>query len=227
MAGYSFSKAQRYAVYTAHREQCWMCDEPLALTECVVDHLLPERLSGSRELPSALAAFGLGADFKLNSYANWVPAHGRCNEKKGGRTFRPTPLIQNWLELAGERATRAEALELKFRSKRSLAMAIEQVEEANETGSLSEEDRNRLEAIIRQEHDENREPAERGKPFFLAPWLRVISEDHTGYLLQGPRMAGRRPKGDRLHASWDCPYCGPTGWNGTRCITCGRMIDPD
>jgi hypothetical protein len=72
-----------------------------------VDHILPESLLQDRSaLKAALTDFGLPLDFELNSFENWLPAHGLCNTTKRQHVFRPTPIIQVWIDRA---RTKAEA----------------------------------------------------------------------------------------------------------------------
>lgn len=76
-----------------------------------VDHLLPERLLDDTKAKSeAISSFALPQDFDLNSFANWLPAHATCNNKKRGHVFRPTPLIQIHVDRARERASKAKSI---------------------------------------------------------------------------------------------------------------------
>jgi hypothetical protein len=230
LSEYKFSAAQRYAVFTVHRERCWLCDEPLSLSEMTVDHILPEAIDGSEQLARTVTLLGLPADFKINSYENWMPAHRRCNEIKGQTIFSPSPLIQTRLESAIKNAAKAREIEQKFVSKRKIDRAIELIIAAHERDLLSNSSRNRLRVLENEVvsfHESNRSPEQSGKPLLLAPWLKIIREDTSGLLLQGPAGVGRRPHGENLHPSWDCPRCGPTGWNGVRCVSCGMMDDGD
>jgi hypothetical protein len=43
---YNFSPAERYAVWTAHGEKCYICTRPIDLKTMEVDHLVPESLIG-------------------------------------------------------------------------------------------------------------------------------------------------------------------------------------
>lgn len=123
MATYAFTPAERWAVFTTHRGKCWLCYEPVNFADMAVDHILPEFLSGD-QLNAALTAFGLPSDFELNSFENWLPAHGPCNSLKGSRVFQPTPLIQEWIERAREKADAARAARDKSRSTKEIEKAI-------------------------------------------------------------------------------------------------------
>ncbi len=231
MARYKFSAAERYAVFTVHNEKCWLCGEPIGLLETEVDHVIPETLIGNAALATVLTGLGLQADFEINSFANWMPAHRRCNGEKSDTVFRSSPLIQLKLQSAIDRADRAEALYDEYLSDRKISRAINILLAAQEFGGFAERHKKMMERLIttvEQEHEPNREQEERGKPLFLAPWLEVVHEDERWITLRGPGgLVGMRPKTEQLHPSWDCPRCGFTGWNGARCISCGMLDDGD
>ena len=227
MSDYNFSHGERYAIFTVHRERCWLCDEPLFLSEMEVDHIIPESIEPPA-LKSAVLEFGLPAAFSVNSFENWMPAHRKCNQLKRGSVFRPSPLIQNRLEVAAQRATRARDLLSAYITKGNIDKALQQLLVAKENDQLTEDHREGLISLVGQFHEGNRANEARGTPFLLAPWLTNVGEDDRFLFLRGPGgMVGARPKGDNLHISWDCPNCGITAWNGVRCVACGMMDDGD
>lgn len=228
MAAYNFSRAERYAVFTVHHERCWLCDLPVSLLEMEIDHIIPEHLEeDSKALAGVLHELGLPETFRLNSFENWMPAHRRCNEIKSGLVFRPSPLIQARLQIAIRRAERARTLAERYIRDGRIDRAISDILIAEEKGSLSTDHKKALSSLF-PVHDHNRELEDRGKPFEIAPWLTLVSEDANWFHFKGPGgMVGSRPKGDKLHISWDCPRCGPTAWNGVKCVICGQMDDGD
>lgn len=228
MAKRNFTTQERYAVWTSHGEKCWICQTPLAYREMHVDHIIPETLEGKPELAKVIREFALPKTFDLNSWANWMPAHGPCNVQKRAHVFNPSPLIQSVLERSIKKAPEVKALYDKRMRERSLDLAFDEILEAVERGEIGPDRVSQISELVRLKHEPNREPEMAGKPIMLGPGLTVLQEDERHYLLQGPGgMVGVRPKGDRLDSSWDCPYCGFTGWNGTRCIRCGQFIDPE
>ena len=231
MSAYRFSNAERYAVFTAHAERCWICGEPVGLLDMEVDHVVPEALAGTPELADALELLGLPADFGLNQFGNWMPAHRQCNRFKSDTVLQPSPLIQMVLQKAIAKVARAEELHDGYVTDRGIGMAINKLLAAHEEGGIDERHRRLMaplvEAIAR-DHERSREVERRGKPLFLAGWLEVVAENDRMLTLRGPGgLVGVRPKANRLDPSWDCPRCGVTGWNGARCITCGMLDDGD
>ncbi|PTE08822.1 hypothetical protein C9427_19390 [Mesorhizobium helmanticense] len=83
------------AVYTAHGEKCYICTRPVDFQSMQVDHIIPETLLDNADvLAKVLKIFNLPESFKIDSYENWMPCCGPCNNKKKARVFGPTPLIQ-------------------------------------------------------------------------------------------------------------------------------------
>ena len=92
---------------------------------CAFDHILPEHLLNDwDQLQRILAQFGLPTDFDLNSFENWLPAYGPCNRKKRGHVFRPTPIIQLYLDRARDRAPVARKEVEKTRSDQEIGKAL-------------------------------------------------------------------------------------------------------
>ena len=215
-------------MWTVHGERCWLCRQPMNYAEMHIDHIIPESLENSKELKEVLDEFGLPSNFSLNGWGNWMPAHGPCNVDKKEHVFEPAPIVLKQIDVALRKSNEAQKIHDKFLTDRKLETAFAQVMQAFEDGGLSESQLMELAKAAAREHAPNRAPEMRDQPVMLAPGLTVLSEDDHRYILQGPSgMTGFRPKGDNLHYTWHCPNCGITGWNGTRCIRCGWLIDPD
>ncbi len=255
MSKYAFSQAERHAIWTVHRERCWLCNEPVSLSEVCIDHIIPESLEGTDRLAPILKEYGLRADFNLNQPGNWLPAHARCNAEKKAQVYKPSILMQGRIERALEKAADVERVRDNFGSARGIGRSLVQLYAAWEKGTLKDDHISQLKefvstvtaempedgrvvptsddpailyAEIVKRQDEVRGDSERGRPVLLGPGLEVVGEDHSFLYLRGRTgITGYRPKGAKIDISFDCPFCGPTGWNGTRCIQCGQMIDPD
>lgn len=226
MAKYVFTNSERYAVFTAQGEKCWLCREPVSLSDMHIDHVVPESLTED-ELATARAALQLPAGFAVNSFSNWAPAHPKCNQGKGAFVFDFTPNFELALNRIRSKAERAQEIHDEYVTDRKTSLAMSQLLAAIEIGTLKPGQWDRLIAETAAYIEAHREPEAKGKPIHFAPWLEVVA-DQDGYLmLRGPAGIGMRPKGEHLDPSWDCPRCGPTAWNGTRCVTCGQMDDGD
>lgn len=112
-----FAYDEKYAVWKCNGSRCWYCTEPLQLWETTVDHVLPEwLLQNDVARARILSEYGLRQDFAINSYANWLPCHDRCNRKKGAKTLKFVPGHQVILEHLIGRAPHAERLARSVRS---------------------------------------------------------------------------------------------------------------
>jgi len=226
MAKYSFSDAQRFAIYVTHGEKCYLCSQPIDLSSMQVDHIIPESLlSDKDELEKALVSFGLSLDFDLNNYSNWMPSCGPCNRKKLATVFNPTPLIQAILQQAAEKSGKAQELAEKTVTRRQVMRALNVLKQANEAGELGDEIIQELQPLIEYQVEE-RVPNLQGESIKLAPLYEVLSEHNGMKIIKGPYGIGARPSGENVHSSFNCPVCGSSGaWSGARCVVCGEMSD--
>lgn len=103
-----FSSAERYAVWTAHREKCWLFGGGVSLGEM---------LEGTPRLAQVVTDLGRPENFNVNSYENWAQAHFGCNGDKSDVVFEPSPLIQAWLQKAAARAEKARESEARFQDR--------------------------------------------------------------------------------------------------------------
>jgi len=226
MSRYQFTAAQRYAIFTVHGERCYLNGCLINLKTMQVDHIIPESLQDHPDqLGEVLRVLGRPKDFNLNSYENWLPACGPCNNRKRSRIFSPSPLIQIELDRAQEKASRVGRLAEKAVRDRDVATALNTLERAAEREDLDDEALAQLAALI-PFHRENRAEEAKGEPIRLTPLYEVLSEDGFRKVVRGPYGIGARPVGSHIDASWNCPTCGSIGaWSGARCVICGEMSD--
>lgn len=226
MSKYSFSHAQRFAVYVTHDEKCYMCNRPLDLKTMEVDHVIPESLVDVPDrLQKVFESLGRPADFDVNSYANWLPACRPCNGKKLATVFEPSLLIQLNLQRATDRADKARHFEQRTVSRKEITKALNLLERMNEAGELDEEIKKSLQPLVVFQ-EEQRSPELVGQSIRLTPLFEVLSEKDGLRLVRGSYGVGGCPIGPQVHSSFDCPNCGNIGaWSGARCVICGQMDD--
>ena len=223
MSTYKFSPAERAAIYSTHGEKCYLCSKPLNLKTMEVDHVIPESLlKKPAELQAALKAFGLPADFDLNSFANWLPACSPCNGTKNDLVFEPTPIVQVYLQRAIARAVDAQALAAETVTERKIANALNVLERARDDGKLDDEVIQTLSEFISR----HRQPDLSGQPIRLSPLYEIITEHNGTQLVRGPYGVGGRPAIRDPHSSFSCPNCRSiAAWNGAPCVICGELND--
>ena len=211
-----------------------------------VDHIIPEQLLGDpKRLKEVLERFGLLNDFDLNSYENWLPSCGPCNQSKGTKLFNPAPNIEFVLKRAAGKAGTARKLEAKAVSDAKLAQAINEINRAVESATLEEKHVNAIIASFREHSPELLKGVYEGyssgrgdimglayqrfKPakIPLTPFHTVVMEDEWKVVVSTPYGTGIMPKGDKIDGGIRCGFCGSFGpWNGARCLSCG-MLDDD
>lgn len=224
MSQYQFSAAQRYAVFTVHGERCYLSGCLINMKTMQVDHVIPESLLDYPDrLKEALRVLGLPDGFDLNSYANWLPACGPCNNRKRSRVFSPSPMIQLELDRAKEKADAVRKLVDKVVKEREIAAALNTIERAAEQEELGTDALTQLSALIAF-HKENRAEETKGEPIRFTSLYEVLSDDGYKKIVKGRYGIGARPTGTFIDASWNCPTCGSIGaWSGARCVICGEM----
>jgi hypothetical protein len=198
-----------------------MCHEPVEYKSLQVDHLIPGHLESDRkELARVTQLFGLPDTFEIQSFENWMPACSACNGKKLGRVFQPTPIVQEHLERAREKAEIArkacERVEADARSAEVLTI----IESGVKEGTIGRQD---LEHLIKTLSDE-----ERIEFTESIATDKAIEREFGIKMAQGPYGHGYVPISKFPHASFFCGHCGSLGpWNGARCMTCGMLDDGD
>lgn len=230
MSKQNLSTAQRQAIWTVHGERCYLCHQLCVFSDTEIDHVIPERLVGTDELPQILEALGLDAAFNLLSYENFLPSHRGCNRRKSGRAFNPSPIIQHEIERAIEKKTLVEKLIEKMDKKLKKDKVFADALILIEAGEIDEKDIRLLqeaELSLREINAPFREPDRTDQPLMLSPQLQIIHQDEHRTIVKHPsgRVGHTAPVGKGSHWSWSCPNCGVTGWSGAMCIQCGMMSD--
>lgn len=224
MSGYKFTAAQRFAVYTVHGAVCYLNGEPLYLKAMRVDHVLPRSLKDDRErLSMVLKEYGLPDDFDVDSFENWLPTCDPCNSAKYKEPFRPTPIIQRYIDRARAKAPEAKALAERVVTNQAISKALNTIEMAIDQAQF---DPNALEPLIKlyEEHQQQAQVQE----FRVTPQFTILHEREGYRIVQTQYGVGYMPSQDTAHFSSPCPHCGDyTAWSGARCLGCGHLIEVD
>lgn len=84
-----FSSIERYAIWATHGQRCWLCTAPLLFEQVTIDHFFPKWLmEDDEEKAKILAEYSIPADFNIDDFENWLPAHAACNSAKGKKAPR-------------------------------------------------------------------------------------------------------------------------------------------
>ncbi|WAJ28036.1 hypothetical protein [Antarcticirhabdus aurantiaca] len=207
-----------------------------------IDHVVPEHLlEKPEELKSYLEDLGLPADFKLNSYENWLPSCANCNNAKRGSKFKPAPIYLASLERASKKADKCRKIAAATVRDADIAKALSYLERA--AASETNFDYSLLKPLFMAFCEANPEAmramhkrTDPGKIEFIthleqppelaiAPNLTVRFGDGI-HIVTTPLGTGYVPKHETPHSSFYCGSCGSLGpWNGARCLSCGMLND--
>ena len=223
MSGYKFTAAQRFAVYTVHGAVCYLNGEPLYLKSMRIDHVIPRSLKGDRErLSAVLKEYGLPGDFDLNSFENWLPTCDPCNSAKYKEPFRPTLIVQRYIDRARARAAETEALAKRVVRDQAISKALNTVEMAIDQGQLDLTDLRPLLELY-EEHQRRAQVRE----FRVTPQFTILHE-REGYRLVQTNYGIELMTPSTTNLSARCPNCGSNDmWNGPRCLNCGQEVGGD
>lgn len=146
MSQYVFSPVKRLTIFLEHGDRCYLNGEPLDLETMQVDHILPEYLADDPvKLSKILAEYGLPPTFDLNSYENWLPSCGPCNNKKSGRVFNAAPILLVHFDKARNKADACRKREAKSVGNAALMKSIGHLMAGLHSGDL---DKDKLKPLV-------------------------------------------------------------------------------
>lgn len=141
MSQYKFSDAEKYAVWKHNQERCWLCHRPLALRDCVVDHVLPESLLWNKDKQiEAFTMYNLSKEFNINGFENWLPAHNWCNCKKSDHLMQYSGLMQGCIETLIKRAPVVKRMAERLASGKAKSFVLGKLSACMESGEITTED---------------------------------------------------------------------------------------
>jgi len=229
MKKHAFTHIERYAVWVSHDQICYICRKPLLLEDATCDHVIPEHLlEKPEELSSILKKYGLESDFEINDFNNWMPSHLRCNQEKGSKPFRDSPRIQLILDELIHDSEKVRDIARRFIKNSKKDLILTQLMSGLDSGTITQGDIEKLFPKGRPTEDEDVMTLYEQVCLHVDPqrWKLVGSSDIA--TVTDGKFRGITPVSQCPHNSWQCPYCGHYGpWNGTRCMTCGMMSDPN
>ena len=164
-----------------------------------VDHVIPESLIGSLDLPGILKSLGRPSDFNLNDYENWLPSCRRCNGEKSNLVFEPAPIILVRLQKLADKKIKAVKMASDIVSKRKVKLALNTLLRARDADQLSADEIEEIQPLI-DYHLSNTDRVATDQPFKLRPAYEVLFDDGNTRTIKGPFGIGGGP----THASQGC-----------------------
>ncbi len=229
MSNYAFNQRERHAVYTVHRQRCYVCGQALTMKTVQIDHVVPKHVGhDAQRLKEVCDDLGLPADFDVNSYENWLPACAECNGKKREMVWKPSLLAQVVLQRAVERAPKAREVASRLVSDRKIASAVAVLAAADEDDELPDDTKEQLrpllEAYVQDRAEENADDPVRVTPNYTVPLYEILSDDGRIVTVKGPYGVGGGPS-SVASPGMRCSSCGLPYFSGARCVICGMMDD--
>lgn len=230
MKRYRFSSSERYAIYAIHGPNCYLCSTPIDFRSMSVDHVLPASLPSNHKLyAECLSDYGLPPTFNVDSFENWLPSCAKCNSEKGAHPFRPTPIIQRYLQRAIDSAIEVRRLVDTTISNQKIQNALAMVETGIESGKIDDETIAALIPNYRQWHTKIDDVDNVQGELRLTPDITVL---YTAAYYKVVRASaggvGYVPTTRALHSSFYCGNCGSLGpWNGSICLSCNMLVSDD
>lgn len=221
MARHRFSPHQRLAIWTTHREICYMCRMPTDLASMQVDHVIPESLQDDSRLAGILQPFGRPRDFQINSYSNWLPSCSQCNGSKRELVYDPAPIALIWLQRAVEKSDEAVDRERIAQQNRNTSRLMNALEGVLHKRGLTSEAASTINQLADLLADGLRAPELASQPLKVTPIFEVLSDSHGERLVRGPYGVGRLIS--NTSTAVGCEICGYAAFSGARCIACGDM----
>ena len=215
------SNSERFAVWKAHDGRCFWCEAQLFFRDATVDHVLPESLNVDR-IESIKEDYALPGDFEINDFQNWVPAHNKCNQRKGARIYPASTALIYALERVGRLADTARKIEQRLRTETTVAESLTKV-----VDTIKNDDEELDKQIILDFAEQIRDLIEDDGSLPISERWEVVESNGELEVVSDGRMTGVRPTAAEPHPSWRCPNCGSHGpWNGVICLNCGSRSNP-
>lgn len=219
----------RHAIWTVHREECYICKEPLPFKELEIDHVIPKFLKENpAELAEVKKQFGLQDAFDIDGFENLLPSCRKCNQRKGSKPWKPSPLIQMTLDNASDKAADVLRVIDKTLKTKNVEKALIALQALHESGELTPEDKELLGSFLEYQ-DSIRVPDMRRKPVQVTKQIKVhlqleplITEKYSAELLKQVKLFFGSD-GKAIKSPAVCLYCKRKTFHGEKCPGCGRL----
>jgi hypothetical protein len=216
---------------------------PVFYSDVQIDHVFPEDLLGDSEaLEKVKSDYGLGADYNINGFENWVTCHQGCNLRKRNAVLPNAPQTLFTVAQLKQRAPKLESESKRYVTKKRAEEILGLLASALTAGSLTRGD------VLELISDPPQVPIVSSEPEvairlsknieLLVPNSPAASVESQGWKIHSVtgniayvhdgRVGGVIPNVANPHRSWQCSQCGFYGpWDGIICRTCGNREEPE
>ena len=220
MRKYKFSPIERFAIWKAYNYLCFYCGENLKWKNLTIVHLFPERLlSDYRGLITIKKVYSLNSDFCINDFANWVPAHETCNNKKGDFI----PHFSTNFAAVHKLSKISRSTHDKLLKQRSKDEVLAKILSHLENGSITTSELYQLIEKTTIIHFGLPEIEPEDMIHVPDNWKIIEINRNQGYLVvTDGQIFGKIPLAFSPAAKWLCPSCKHYGpWDENQCLICG------
>lgn len=231
MNKYQFTLRETIALWLVYDGICTLCERPMQdLGAVTIDHIIPEHLLGKpEELEEVKQKYQLSAEFDLNDFPNWIPAHPKCNTRKGSEVFEGPAAMCMILGRAGRFAEKARRQCETLKKNRKFARIIASLENNIDSNGATVEQVNLLRILLAKVEEQAPAEAqlfvdhERWKVLHVRPGglATVTDGENKGF-------TPVRSSDWALQERWTCHHCGELGpfksddsFRKLTCLSCG------
>ncbi len=228
-----FSAAESAAVWLAYEGICTLCETPIVdLRSNTVDHVLPENLQNEpSEFEAVKKFYGLPDDFDLNDFPNWVPAHPKCNSRKGETILEGPQAMGMIIARAKRMGERARTMHARMIREREFAAVVAQLDMQINAGLASIDQLVVLRALIEKAEGSSHPEAQLLVDYNI--WKVVVIKPWGLAIVSNGKVLGDTPvrtAPSDLKELWLCEKCNGYGpWHldmesyDFMCLTCGHV----
>ena len=140
MSKTTFDNITRSALWTAHKNICFYCSQPLDWGDLHIDHIIPESfLHKNEEFEKVKKNFGLEKTFNLNELYNLVPSHSKCNHRKSNNLFSKSTTLF-YLSIANKTELRVKLEIEKLKRNKNKGLILSKLQSALSSNIINEKD---------------------------------------------------------------------------------------
>jgi hypothetical protein len=190
MSNQKFTASQREAIWLAHEKKCAYTREPIDLSSCHIDHILPESLIDDPVAFERIKVeLGLPANFDIFGYGNLLPCRPGTNLQKGSLVFDPAH-THFFLGITSSKETVIEASLKRIENRKVRGKALILLQQCLERGELAPSEV----AEILEKHTEQPEEIFQlieGMKFSDATEVKLIAKTEIDVLRDRPIRLGQ------------------------------------
>ncbi|MGL2993501.1 HNH endonuclease [Flavobacterium sp. TSSA_36] len=140
MSKTTFDIITRTAIWSAYKNICFYCSQPLDWGDLHIDHIIPESfLKKEKEFEKIKQEIEIDADFNLNELYNLVPSHSKCNHRKNESVFSKSTTLF-YLSITYKKVTQINLEIEKLKRNKNKGLILSKLQSALSTNTIDAKD---------------------------------------------------------------------------------------